>query len=590
MPASNVNWPEQAIFVQLNDFYHIDSSSDPSRPDTRVLPRIATILKRLRDHYEPLRIWFCLPGDFLNPSCLSRFHSSKQMIDLFNHLRLKMAVFGNHEFDFDTEHFTPADLMQRLHESKFTWLVSNFLPSPSVSGLSAFMADPNRTTDALSIQISPEHTIHIVGLLYESEYAGFGTFTDPISRCKDIIGKIKNHYIDRDGSYVPARTTFVALTHQNKPDDIKLANQVPDLHLIMGGHDHEMLEKHNQNNCMIVKAKSNARTVRLNMIAWLPKRRQDGFIKEFGSFEKAYSEYIVPSVLIPLINVALTGHENVPVWVNQKDPDIAAYTSLVYGSLAPDKPGVNFHRYDRDGSVLVISLLLDTSHPGFHKLVPPAGATAEKIQRSLDASPEHRQVLLRAPCLLETGDEGCRSRSTNFGNFVADVMRGALRKRDPGRIETDVGLVNGGSFRLNRDIVQDEPITKGIICDLLFHRNDIRIYTMTGAAIRQVIERCHQVFGDHGNFLQISGLDVEIGSGPARIRVGADGKFDILDETKTYSVATNGYLATKKEAYGDIFDHCGPPQIVENSIRDAVESELLAQLPAPAFSNVARWH
>ena len=200
------------------------------------------------------------------------------MIDLFNHLRLKMAVFGNHEFDFDTEHFTPDDLMRRLHESKFTWLVSNFLPSPSVSGLSAFMADPNRTTDALSIQISPEHTIHIVGLLYESEYAGFGTFTDPISRCKDVIGKIKNHYIDRDGSYVPARTTFVALTHQNKPDDIKLANQVPDLHLIMGGHDHEMLEKHNQNNCMIVKAKSNARTVRLNTIAWLPKRRQDGFL------------------------------------------------------------------------------------------------------------------------------------------------------------------------------------------------------------------------------------------------------------------------------------------------------------------------
>jgi 2',3'-cyclic-nucleotide 2'-phosphodiesterase (5'-nucleotidase family) len=590
MPASKVNWPEQAIFVQLNDFYHIDSSSDPSRPDTRVLPRIATILKRLRDHYEPFRVWFCLPGDFLNPSCLSRFHSSKQMIELFNHLGLKMAVFGNHEFDFDTQHFTPNDLMQRLGESKFTWIVSNFIPDPTVSGLDALMADRNRMTDALSIQISPDHTIHIVGLLYESQYDGFGTFTDPISRCKDVIGRIKNHYIDRYGSYVPARTTFVALTHQNKPDDIKLANQVPDLHLIMGGHDHEMLEKHNEKRCMIVKATSNGRTVRLNMIAWLPKPRQDGFIKEFGSFERAYSEYIVPSLLIPFINVALTGHENVPVWVNQNDPDIVAYTSLVYGSLAIDKPGVNFHRYDRDGSVLVISVLLDTSHPGFHKLVPPTRATAQRIQRALDASPEHRETLLTAPCLLETGDEGCRSRSTNFGNFVADVMRGTLRQRDSGRIEADVGFVNGGSFRLNRDIVENEPITKGIICDLLFHRNDIRIYAMTGAALRQVIERCHQVFRDHGNFLQISGLDVEIGSGPARIRVGTEGKFDILDDTKTYSVATNGYLATKKEAYGEIFEHCGPPQIIENSIRDAVESELLAQLPAPAFSDVERWH
>jgi 2',3'-cyclic-nucleotide 2'-phosphodiesterase (5'-nucleotidase family) len=152
------------------------------------------------------------------------------------------------------------------------------------------------------------------------------------------------------------------------------------------------------------------------------------------------------------------------------------------------------------------------------------------------------------------------------------------------------GLVNGGSFRLNRNIVENEPITKGVVCDLLFHSNDIRIYTMAGAAIRRVIERCHQVFRDHGNFLQISGLDVEVRGGTPRILVGADGKFAVLDDGKAYSVATTAYLATKKEAYGEIFDRCGPPQIVESSIRDAVEAELLAQLPASPFSNTARWH
>jgi 2',3'-cyclic-nucleotide 2'-phosphodiesterase (5'-nucleotidase family) len=212
------------------------------------------------------------------------------------------------------------------------------------------------------------------------------------------------------------------------------------------------------------------------------------------------------------------------------------------------------------------------------------------IRHWLDASPEHREVLLQAPVLLETNDEACRSRSTNFGNFVADVISGRLRKRKPDRIETAIGLVNGGSFRLNRDIVKDEAITKGVVCDLLFHPNDVRMYKMPGSCLQQILLRAHSKFRNQGNFIQISGLDVKATTGSLRIQIEADGKLGPLELAKEYTVATTSYLATSKDAYGDLFGPLAPPDIIESSIKDAVESELLAQGSTSAFSDSRRWH
>src|SRR5258708_266363 len=112
MMASVSDRPEFTIFVQLNDLYHIDTSADPAQSKSMVLPRVATVLRRLREQFQDHRVWFCLPGDFLNPACLSRVHQSRQMIDILNRLGLRLAVFGNHEFDFDKNNFTLDDLLK----------------------------------------------------------------------------------------------------------------------------------------------------------------------------------------------------------------------------------------------------------------------------------------------------------------------------------------------------------------------------------------------------------------------------------------------------------------------------------------------
>jgi 2',3'-cyclic-nucleotide 2'-phosphodiesterase (5'-nucleotidase family) len=581
--------PEFAVFVQLNDLYHIDTSADPAQSASRVLPRVATLLRRLREQFEDHRVWFCLPGDFLNPSCLSRVHQSQQIIDILNRLGLRLATFGNHEFDFDKDHFTVDDLIKRIANSDFTWLASN-LDAASSLGRDAFVERSEHLRDVYSIQISPQHDIHVLGLLYESEYKDFGKFRDPVERSQGLIRHIKDSYIDRDGVYRPARTTFVALTHQNLGDDEALAKKVPELHLIMGGHDHEVLEKVIETNCLIVKSKSNARTLRVNAVTWIPKDLVQQFATRFGSIDAACNQYLTPQTITRILNVALTGATVAPSALDKSDPDIVDYCQLTYGNNAADLPGSVVHKYLGDGVVLIVSFVLDTFHPGFQKLVEPDQEIEKAIQYWLNGSPEHRATLLYAPEKLETSDDACRSRSTNFGNFVADVISGRARKSNPGRARADIGLVNGGSFRLNRDIAKGEPITKGIICDLLFHPNDIRVYRLPGSAIEAALKRSHEKLRGQGNFLQLSGLNGSTTAGDLRIEIEAHSGSVPLVTTQTYTVAATSYLTTSKEAYGDIFEPFGPPEVVANSIREAVERELLAQGNAAEFSDAARWH
>jgi hypothetical protein len=404
---------EVAVFVQINDFYHIDSSADPARPDSMVLPRVATVLRRLRQQYGEHRVWFCLPGDFLNPACLSRTHRSRQMIDVFKHLGLDMVCFGNHEFDFDPNHFTVEDLLERINESDFTWLASNLDAAPSLGG-DAFLGSNTRLRDVHEMVLSPQHSIFIFGLLYENEYQGFGKFEDPVARCQRLIELAKMSYVQRYNSYRPARTTFVALTHQDLADDVKLAQEVPQLHLIMGGHDHEVLEKVLKSNCLIVKSKSNARTLRLNAIVWVPQANVQRFIANFGSVEAACSEQIIPPTITHLINVALTGHFEVPDHIDQSDPEIVAFTARTYGPDAADKPGAVVHQYKDDGIVVIVSIVLDTFHPAFAKLVPPE----EKLYVRSDTGWMRHQSTekcssRRRSCLKRTTEHAARDPRTS---------------------------------------------------------------------------------------------------------------------------------------------------------------------------------
>jgi hypothetical protein len=74
------------VFVQLNDVYFLDARANDANPDGLLLPRIATMVKRLKAEL-PGRVTLGVPGDFLAPSCPGRLSRGRHMVEIFNSLR-----------------------------------------------------------------------------------------------------------------------------------------------------------------------------------------------------------------------------------------------------------------------------------------------------------------------------------------------------------------------------------------------------------------------------------------------------------------------------------------------------------------------
>lgn len=81
-------------------------------------------------------------------------------------------------------------------------------------------------------------------------------YTDFVSAAKELVPQLKQQVSKEAGKYwfvclLHSCTTpplqgcelLVALTHMRIPNDVRLAEQVPELHLILGGHDHHYEKK-----------------------------------------------------------------------------------------------------------------------------------------------------------------------------------------------------------------------------------------------------------------------------------------------------------------------------------------------------------
>ncbi len=219
--ALNSSGKETTLTIfSINDVYEI-----VPRDGHGGLAQMMTILKGEReqaDHYLTT-----VNGDFLSPSVISGIFQGAQMIDLMNMLEVDVVVFGNHEFDFGTN-----VLSQRMKESKFCWLGTNVLsllkekPLDKAQGSVVFEVDGIKVG---MIGLCTTETNTLVHDLHEV------TVTPPILTAQAAVHKLKKEGVD----------VIVALTHLNFEDDLILAAQVPEIDVILGGHDHEVMTWYN---------------------------------------------------------------------------------------------------------------------------------------------------------------------------------------------------------------------------------------------------------------------------------------------------------------------------------------------------------
>lgn len=163
-----------------------------------------------------------------------------------------------------------------------------------------------------------------------------------------------------------------------------------------------------------------------------------------------------------------------------------------------------------------------------------------------------------------------RTRETNLGNLIADMMREAG--------QADIALTNGGGIRASID---KGPITVGEIFTTLPFDNTLVVLEVSGADVKAALERSVSAYPKElGAFLQVSGLKFEFDpSRAAGERVTAVTIAGApLDPNKLYKVATNDFMA----AGGDGYDMLKGAKVMFSS------GELLRDVMASYIKNAGK--
>jgi 5'-nucleotidase len=204
--------------LQLNDVYQI---APVDRGRRGGLARVATLEKKIRA--ESPNTLFLLAGDFISPSVASRMFKGRQMVAALNATGLDIATFGNHEFDFG-----PDVLRQRMQESRFAYTVANVLDRQTGRPFDGAQAYVMRELEGVHVAVFGLLLAQTATLSHPGPDV---RFDDPIA-----VGKRLSHQLRRQGADV-----IIALTHLPMREDKRLAAEA-DIDLIIGGHEHELLE------------------------------------------------------------------------------------------------------------------------------------------------------------------------------------------------------------------------------------------------------------------------------------------------------------------------------------------------------------
>jgi len=199
-------------FLHTNDMGEISG-----KPGYGGFPELATLITLERQRSRNAITTF--GGDLISPSLMSGLSHGIEMVDMLNALKVDVAVLGNHEFDFG-----PDVTRSRVAQSEFSWLASNVKVvggAPALGTSNIFVKEVGGFKIGFIGLVTPETTSL-------SSPGDKIQFDDVVTSAKESIEILK-----QNGAEI-----FVALTHMDLSDDLRLAKEVSGLHAILGGHDH----------------------------------------------------------------------------------------------------------------------------------------------------------------------------------------------------------------------------------------------------------------------------------------------------------------------------------------------------------------
>lgn len=246
-------------FIQINDVYEIAPLGSGTFGGMARVAHVRDSIKK-----ENPNTFLFMAGDFLSPSLLGTIKLDgeriygKQMIEVMNAMEFDLVTFGNHEFDLKEK-----DLQKRLNESSFPWMSSNVrqLKNDSISFFKIQRQNDTLTTN-------DTFTMIVNDTNHKKIKIGFLGVTLPYT-IKDYVfyGDVYNE-AERAYDALKNKVDLVfGLTHLELGQDKELLERIPQIPLVMGGHEHYAMSV-SVGNSKITKADANAKTIYIHTLVY----------------------------------------------------------------------------------------------------------------------------------------------------------------------------------------------------------------------------------------------------------------------------------------------------------------------------------
>ena len=249
-------------FIQANDVYELAPLSGGKFGGMARVAHVRDSIKK-----ENSNTFIFMAGDFLNPSLLGTIKVDgerlygKQMVEVMNAMEFDLATFGNHEFDLKEE-----DLQKRLNESTFNWMSSNsrhITANGNVPFEVQKEIDSSEVSDTFIFNIKDDKgnniKIGFLGVTIPSNPKEYVFYGDMFKESKRAYNELKDEV-----------SIVFGLTHLEREQDSLLLKQIPEIPLIMGGHEHYAMLV-DVGKSKIAKADANAKSIYIHTVRYNTK-------------------------------------------------------------------------------------------------------------------------------------------------------------------------------------------------------------------------------------------------------------------------------------------------------------------------------
>jgi len=224
--------------IQFNDVYNLEAVFDEDPVGGAA--RFRTVLKEIQASISPARALIVFSGDFVGPSLMSTFTQGAHIIDAMNLIGVDYASFGNHEFDFGYPSL--LNVLKGVDPEPLEGEPFVDYPSTQTQWLCTNMSEGGGNGCPVGGEATQRTAICVVngvkvGLLAVAENwipgcvqlkEGEIVYEDHVESARKAAQELRAN---------GAEVVF-ALTHNRLKNDRELAAAVPEIDLLLGGHDH----------------------------------------------------------------------------------------------------------------------------------------------------------------------------------------------------------------------------------------------------------------------------------------------------------------------------------------------------------------